>query len=176
MAETFTPVQLTSLTNQTTAINQLNSNFSTLATLLNDVLSRSGTSPNQMAASLDMNSNRILNLPTPVGLADPLRLQDATTPLQLQVLTSAANVTSNTVYAGPSSGSATLPTFRSLVSADLPNPYSSTSISQGFVFAGPSSGSGTPTFRALTVSDIPGVAGVTSIQNSDGTLTDRKRK
>ncbi len=67
--------------------------FSDLATLVNGVsaingivteievafdntLSRDGSSPNQMAASLDMNSNRILNLPLPLANTEPARLID----------------------------------------------------------------------------------------------------
>lgn len=39
----------------------LNDNFQTLETLLQQMLSRDGTSPNAMNAVLDMNSNNIIN-------------------------------------------------------------------------------------------------------------------
>lgn len=54
----------------------LNSNFTALQTVIEDTLSRSGTTPNQMQATLDMNSNRIINLPAPQAPSDPARLQD----------------------------------------------------------------------------------------------------
>lgn len=57
----------------------LNSNFDKLETELNDkVLYRNNPSgePNHMLNSLDMNNNRILNLPAPEGLNEPARMQD----------------------------------------------------------------------------------------------------
>lgn len=47
-----------------------NANNDLIETALENTLSRDGTSPNTMGASLDMNSNRILNLPSPVGNAE----------------------------------------------------------------------------------------------------------
>ena len=67
---------LASLANQTTAINTINANHTLLETALENTLSRDGTSPNSMSATLDMNSNRILNLPEPIGDTEPVRLQD----------------------------------------------------------------------------------------------------
>jgi len=61
------------------AVSTLNTNFATIETALNNTLSRDGTSPNTMLASLDMNSNRILNLPAPGGLLEPIRLTDLNT-------------------------------------------------------------------------------------------------
>ena len=67
--------------------------------------------------------------------------------------------TSNTLLAGPITGVATTPTFRGLVSTDIPAlNYVSTLTTQGAnqILAGPVSGSGAaPTFRALTTADIP---------------------
>jgi len=79
--------------------------------------------------------------------------------------------TSNTLLAGPIAGVATTPTFRGLVSTDIPAlNYVSTLTTQGAnqILAGPSSGSGAaPTFRALTTADIPalpyGTGTVTSV-------------
>ena len=79
MAEPISLITLSSLANQTTAINQLNQNFSSINTALNDVLSVLGRSPNQMGSSLDMNSHQIINLPTPTSGQNPLRLQDYNT-------------------------------------------------------------------------------------------------
>jgi hypothetical protein len=54
----------------------LNANSALIETALENTLSRDGTSPNEMNASLDMNSNRILNLPAPASSEEPLRQQD----------------------------------------------------------------------------------------------------
>lgn len=67
---------LVNLNNQTTAVNAINTNNATLTAALDNTLSRDGTSPNQMSASLDMNSSRILNLPAPASNNEPLRLID----------------------------------------------------------------------------------------------------
>jgi hypothetical protein len=79
MAEAPTLTQLANLQNDTTATTAINGNFSAIATAFEDVLSLSGTAPNQMQSNLDMDSNRILNLPVPISAAEPLRLQDANT-------------------------------------------------------------------------------------------------
>lgn len=79
MAELPTLINLANLQNETTAVNAINSNSSAIGTAFLDVLSRSGTSPNQMATTFDMNSNRIVNLPAPIGATEPLRLTDANT-------------------------------------------------------------------------------------------------
>lgn len=92
MAETFTPADLANMEAQTAFLATLNQNFAEIATLLTDVLSRSGEAPNQMNAVLDMDSNRIINLPSPVNPTDPLRLQDisGTTMIQWIVIGSGA--------------------------------------------------------------------------------------
>lgn len=48
-----------------------NSNNDLLEAALENTLSRDGTGPNQMEANLDLNSNRILNLPDPVAAQEP---------------------------------------------------------------------------------------------------------
>lgn len=64
------------LTQATTAAVIINGNSDTIETAFDNTLSRDGTAPNSMRASLDMDSNRILNLPGPVSNSEPLRLQD----------------------------------------------------------------------------------------------------
>lgn len=59
-----------------TAIATINANNDAIETAVENTLSRDGTVPNQMGDILDMNSHRIINLPTPVSAAEPLRLQD----------------------------------------------------------------------------------------------------
>lgn len=67
-----------SLIDATTAANTINANSATIETAFDNTLSRDGTQPNTMNANLDMNSNRILNLPEPENGSEPLRLLDVT--------------------------------------------------------------------------------------------------
>lgn len=70
------------LTNPTTfvadasAVAQATTNNAAIVAALENTLSRDGTSPNTMSASLDMNSQRILNLPEPLTANEPARLTD----------------------------------------------------------------------------------------------------
>lgn len=70
---------LANLQNENTAIATINDNSATIETAFDNTLSRDGTSPNQMGANLDMNSHKILNLPTPTSNFEPLRVIDKTT-------------------------------------------------------------------------------------------------
>lgn len=67
MAEVFNPQLTANLTNQQSITAAIDNNFASLAAILLDVLSRSGVSANQMTASLDMNSNSIIN-PGPLNM------------------------------------------------------------------------------------------------------------
>lgn len=67
---------LANLENQSTAVAAINANSALTESALENTLSRDGTSPNQMGANLDMNSNHILNLPAPLTEQEPLRLTD----------------------------------------------------------------------------------------------------
>lgn len=67
---------VTSLTNEQSALVNLNSNSAVIETAFDNTLSRDGTAPNQMEADLDMNSKRILNLIAPISSTEPLRLAD----------------------------------------------------------------------------------------------------
>lgn len=67
---------LSSTINETSSIALVNANNALIEAALENTLSRDGTTPNSMSASLDMNSNRILNLPAPIGPTEPLRLGD----------------------------------------------------------------------------------------------------
>lgn len=64
---------LTNLNNQTSAVNTINNNSAAIETAMEKTLSRDGTSPNEMNAVLDMNSNRIINLPEPISAGEPAR-------------------------------------------------------------------------------------------------------
>jgi len=67
---------VTNPNNQTSIAATVNANNSSIETAIENTLSRDGTSPNEMAANLDMDSNRILNLPEPVDDTEPVRLTD----------------------------------------------------------------------------------------------------
>jgi hypothetical protein len=79
MTDKVTLTNLVNLQNETTAVNAINTNNQIITLALDNTLSRDGTSPNQMGANLDMNSNHILNLPTPTSNFDAVRLADITT-------------------------------------------------------------------------------------------------
>jgi hypothetical protein len=70
---------LNNLNNQHSATNTINNNNDAIETAFLNTLSRDGTTPNEMLADLDMNSNRILNLPAPVGDTEPVRKIDLET-------------------------------------------------------------------------------------------------
>jgi hypothetical protein len=65
-----------SLTNEQSALDKINTNFDTIVDESDNFLSRTGASPNAMEADLDMDGNRILNLPAPVQDHEPIRLAD----------------------------------------------------------------------------------------------------
>lgn len=56
-----------------------NSNFAAIQAGFDNTISRDGTAPNQMVSALDMNNNRIINVPFPTHGTDLVRLQDLTT-------------------------------------------------------------------------------------------------
>jgi len=70
---------VTNLVDTTTSQNIINANSGVVQAAFDNNLSRDGTSPNQMLSPLDMNSNRIINLPPPSTGSEPARLQDLST-------------------------------------------------------------------------------------------------
>lgn len=68
-----TLTNLVNLQNETTAVNAINANNDALEAAVENTLSRDGTSPNQMGAVLDMNSNRIINLLAADDPTQPVR-------------------------------------------------------------------------------------------------------
>jgi hypothetical protein len=73
----LTLTDLASLENQSSAISIINANNTLIEAAIEDALLLSGSGANEMADSLDMNDNRILNLPAPTSDTEPLRLIDA---------------------------------------------------------------------------------------------------
>lgn len=80
MSENITLALLTSLTNEITAINTINSNSVLIENAFADCLSLNGGDPNAMLTNLDMNNNQILNLPSPATVNSPVRLIDVINP------------------------------------------------------------------------------------------------
>lgn len=74
----FEKLTLDTLRNDATAVGLINQNFEKLEALLENMLSRDGQSPNTMTALLDMNQNRLVNLPLPMSPQEPVRLGDVT--------------------------------------------------------------------------------------------------
>lgn len=64
----------TSLGSNYASKQQIDTNLDDIKTAIDDTLSRKGDSPNAMEADLDMNSNRILNLPNAINPAEPVTL------------------------------------------------------------------------------------------------------
>lgn len=81
---------LASLQNEASATNTINENNRRVEDAIENTLSRDGTAPNAMRANLDMNSNRILNLPEPVDDTEPVRLGDTDLSAIADSLTEAA--------------------------------------------------------------------------------------
>lgn len=65
--------RISSLINAPTTLNGI---LTQIESAFDRVLFRDATTPNQMSGVLDMNSNRITNLPAPGHINDPVRLQD----------------------------------------------------------------------------------------------------
>lgn len=93
---TLTP--LVNLQNETTAVNAINTNDAVITTAFDNTLSRDGTSPNQMGAPLDMNNNRVLNLPPPISADEPVRYTD------IQTLTAGGTIVFNALPVGGTTG------------------------------------------------------------------------
>lgn len=78
MTDKITLANVVSFQNDSSAVAAISSNNAIIISAFDNTLSRDGTSPNQMGAELDMNSNRIINLPAPISGTEPVRLQDIT--------------------------------------------------------------------------------------------------
>lgn len=92
----LTTTDLTNLSNETSVVETINNNNTLIETALENTLSRDGTSPNAMQTNLDMNNQRILNLPPPVNPTDVVRLADL----------SYTTVPTNVIYPTPSPANA----------------------------------------------------------------------
>lgn len=73
----LTLTDIASLSNETSVVNTINANNAAIEAALEKTYTRDGTSPNTLEATMDANSNRIINLPFPVGDTEPLRKMDS---------------------------------------------------------------------------------------------------
>lgn len=90
---------LTNLQNEQTAVATINANNQAIEDALELTLTRTGTAPNFMAADLDMDSNRILNLPDAINEQEPAtkgQLDDAIDALESGAVVAASFVTLGT--------------------------------------------------------------------------------
>lgn len=60
-------------TNAASLVAVINANNALIETAIENTLSRDGTTPNSMEDTLDMNNERIVNLPEPVSATEPIR-------------------------------------------------------------------------------------------------------
>lgn len=67
---------LSSLTNEQTAIASINANNTKIETAIENTISRDGAFPNEMEGNIDMNSHRILNLQAAANNTEPVRKQE----------------------------------------------------------------------------------------------------
>lgn len=86
---------LVNLENQVSAVGTLNLNNTAVEVAMENTLSRDGTGPNAMGATLDMNSNRIINLPEAVNPSEPATFA------QLVSATTGTGLTASFVTLGP---------------------------------------------------------------------------
>lgn len=95
------------LTNESTFITTIAANNALIEAAMEKTLSRDGTSPNQMTSSLDMNSQRIINLPAPVGDNDAARYVDVgDAPVQAAAAAASATAAAASEIASAASASA----------------------------------------------------------------------
>ena len=70
------PQTIQNLQNEASAVSKINANFAEIRAVIDNLLSRDGTAPNQMVALLDMNNRKIINLPIPTTPNEPARHGD----------------------------------------------------------------------------------------------------
>lgn len=68
--------EIQSLQNEQVAVARINANFVAIQSVIDTLLSRDGTAPNQMVALLDMNGRALVNLPQPVNPNDAARFKE----------------------------------------------------------------------------------------------------
>lgn len=152
----LTLTTLANLQNDQTATANINNNNAAITAAFDNNLSRDGTTPNTMLSTLDMNSNRILNLPAPASNAEPVRLSDVTSTTSVLVNESITSLTSPYNIDQYGSGSTTAVSANSITSSDssAESGKERYSLWVGNTSAGTQDGSPGATTFALGVSNI----------------------
>lgn len=171
----ITLTNLVNLQNETTAVNAINTDNAVLTTALDNTLSRDGTSPNTMLASLDMNSFQIYNLPSPATVNSPARLADVTTNPTITVPpvgTSGATVgllntnltfSGNNIFSGTSTFNGSLTTTSGSITA------TSINVTGNLAVTGNLSGSGlTPSWGSGGTTNVGNVFNLNGSSASNG--------
>lgn len=73
-----------SLQSESSALATINANFDAIEVAIENTLSRDGTTPNQLTAPLDVNSQRLINLTNPRSGTDAARLVDIQSALTIE--------------------------------------------------------------------------------------------
>ena len=141
----------------------------TIETTVTGIVKGDGTALSAATAGIDYGTVSSVGVTVPSSL---LSVTPSTITSSGTFAISLTTQASNTLLAGPITGVGTAPTFRGLVSNDIPAlNYVSTLTTQGAnqILAGPSSGVGAaPTFRSLTTADIPALPYGTGTVSSVG--------
>jgi len=141
----------------------------TIETTVTGIVKGDGTALSAATAGIDYGTVSSVGVTVPSSL---LSVTPSTITSSGTFAISLTTQASNTLLAGPITGVGTAPTFRGLVSNDIPAlNYISTLTTQGAnqILAGPSSGVGAaPTFRSLTTADIPALPYGTGTVSSVG--------
>lgn len=128
---------IANLENETTAVAAINNNSTATAAALENTLSRDGTGPNTMGAPLDMNSQRIINLPAPIGNNDAARLADVGTAASSGAAAAASAVAAASSASSAATSAATASSQASAASTSASSASTSAAVaaaSNGFVY------------------------------------------
>lgn len=145
---------LANLNNQTSAVTTINDNNALIEAALEKTLSRDGTTPNQMQTTLDMNSNRVYNLPRATLSTEPVRYSEF-----LAAVTDGADAELDNIIANLPMV-AIFESRQDVEAADVSDSYS-TLITHGYLEAGDGGGA-----TYLKVVSEP--AHVGKVQSNDG--------
>lgn len=177
MMSKITLNNVSNLVDTTTAQVTINNNNAVIQTAMDNTLSRDGTSPNQMNTNLDMNTNKILNLPKPLTPTEPFRLQDFSTFVAVpiggttgQILTKASNTSFDTTWASTGAAIGTVTSVGLTAPADFTITGSpvTTSGSLGLAYATTPTGTGAFVKKTSPILTTPslGVATMTTMNGN----------
>jgi hypothetical protein len=123
-------LSLSTIVSSYSSVATINANFAAIAAAIDNTLSRDGTSPNTMSATLDMNSNRLINLASPVNSSDAVRLVDLQSGLGVSTLV----IPSQTGNAGKFLGTnGTVVSWQSVVATVAAGSITATELANGAV-------------------------------------------